>query len=183
MSTVTIPSLRPRRRRDAHRRQTSPSAVRRGGDAGIACEPVSPLNPLHHGGRVVFEVRFRSSMNGLGLELLRRQLAMTSHVEHKLPVDPNSPAHAQLDQSTSLLLEHGQDDDDWVLQARTWGEPSACTVHGWEVCVTQVAHQLDPGVAIPGRIPGEPSDTPQHPVGRAANRRTAAVRRRLAGLP
>ena len=173
---ATTPSTRPRRR-DTHRRDTPLPRP------ALEPRPIAPVNPHRHGGTVVFEVGFTSSMSGSNLELLRRQLGMTSHSEHKLPVDPNSPAVAQLEQDASLLLEHGPDEDHWVLQARTWGTPSARTVHDWHVRVAQVAHQLDPRVSIPDRMPIEPCAAPQRPVGRAANLRSAAVRRRLAGLP
>lgn len=174
MSTVAFP--RPRRSRDVHRRNRLISTPAR------ARQPIAPVNPRHHGGTVAFEVHFRSGMAGSDLELLRRQLGMTTHVEHKLPVDPNSPAVAQLDRDSSLLLEHGYGEDQWVLQARTWGTPSASTVHDWRVRVAEVARQLDRGVQLPERLPIEPDDTPQHPVGYAANHRLAPIRRRLAGL-
>lgn len=173
----TIASPRSQRRRDVHRRDGLIPAP------ALARQPIAPVNPHHHGGTVVFEVHFRSGMAGSDLELLRRQLDMTTHVEHKLPVDPNSPAFAQLDQDSSLLLEHGSREGQWVLQARTWGTPSASTVHDWQVRVAQVAHQIDRDVQLPDRLPVEPDDTPQRPVGRAANRRLAPIRRRLAGLP
>lgn len=176
MTTLTIPSRRSLHRGDAHRRRDPVPRLR------PAREPIDPVNPHRHGGEVVFEVRFRSSMNGSDLELLRRQLAMTTHVDHKLPVDPNSPAVAQLDQDSSLLLECGTAEDQWILQARTWGRPSACTVHDWLVRVTQVARQIDPRVEIPARLPLPAPATVQRPVGRAANRRLAAARRRLVGL-
>ncbi|MDE3133411.1 MAG: hypothetical protein KGL15_05040 [Acidobacteriota bacterium] len=111
------------------------------------------VNPQHRGGTVVFEIGLTSAMSGANLELLRRQLAMTTHVEHKLPVDPNSPGHARLDQDTSLLLERGPGQDRWVLQARTWGSPSARTVHDWQVRVAEAARRLDPQVARPERMP------------------------------
>lgn len=158
MTSVTIPALRSQHRRDPHRRSSVPSP-RPAHDTSMANESAIPVNPDRHGGTVVFEVRLRTSMTGRDLELLRRQLAMTTHVEHKLPVDPNSPAHAALDQSSSLLLEHGAAEDQWILQARTWGEPSPRTVHDWQVRVALVACQLDPSVAIPDRLPLAPSGT------------------------
>lgn len=182
MTSVTISSSRSQRRRDAHRRQAPVPASRLASDTCVRPDPASPVNPHQHGGAVVFEVRFRSSMTGRDLELLRHQLDMTTHVEHKLPVDPNSPAHAQLDQGSSLLLERGTAEDQWILQARTWSKPSARTVHDWHVRVALVAHQLDPVVVIPDRLAVAPSSIPQRPVGRAVNRRLAATRRRLVGL-
>ncbi|MGH2862520.1 MAG: hypothetical protein ACRDLT_13595 [Solirubrobacteraceae bacterium] len=145
--------------------------------------PITQVNPRHHGGTVAFEVWFRSDMSGSELELLRRQLAMTSHVEQKLPADPNSPAHAQLDRDSRLLLEHGSVDGQWVLQARTWGRPSERTVHEWRVRVAQVVHQLDAAVVLPEPMPAESYAVSMRPVGHATNTRWAAARRRLVGLP
>ena len=184
MTSVTIPSsARSQRRRGAHRQWVPAPGLRAARDISAPHPAADPVNPHHRGGTVVFEVRFRSSMTGRELELLRSQLDMTTHVEHKLPVDPNSPAHAQLDQGSSLLLERGAAEDQWVLQARSWSKPSARTVHDWHVRVALVAHQLDASVAIPDRLPVVPSNIAQRPVGRAANRRLAPARRRLVGLP
>lgn len=191
MTTATLPSSRSQRRRGVHRRPrltTAPPAAAPGTVVPLATEaraddPIVPVNPQHHGGTVVFEVPLTSAMGGSDLELLRRQLAITTHVDHKLPVDPNSPGHAQLDQDSSLLLERGVGSDRWVLQARTWGRPSPRTVHDWQVRVAQVARRLDPQVSVPGRMPPAPPATPLRPVGRAANARFAAARRRLTGLP
>lgn len=176
MRTITTHSTRSRRRRDFHSGRASlPTPVH-------APQPAAPVNPHNRGGWVAFEVRFSSAMCGADLELLRRQLGMTTHVDHKLPVDPNSPGVAQLDQDSSLLLEHGASEGEWVLQARTWGEPSARTVRAWRVRVVQVARQLDPEIVLPEGSPVEPSRAPLRPVGRATNRRLSAVRRRLTGL-
>jgi hypothetical protein len=191
MTTATLPRSRPQRRRDVHRRQPPASAAPATASASAlplpaelpGGEAMPPINPRHHGGTVVFEIGFDSGMTGSELELLRRQLAMTTHVEHKLSVDPNSPAHAQLDRESSLLLEPGLAPDRWVLQARTWGSPSPRTVHDWQVRVAQVAQRLDRKVAVPTSVPGAPYGGPLRPVGRAANRRFAAARRRLMGLP
>lgn len=183
MTSVTIPSSRLQRRRNAHRRRAPLPAPMSANHIAAPLDPANPVDPHRRGGAVVFEVCFRSSMTGRDLELLRSQLGMTTHVEHKLPVDPNSPAHAQLDQGSSLLLEPGTARDQWILQARTWLKPSARTVHDWQVQVALVAHQLDPAVVLPDRLPMASPATPQRPVGRAANRRLAAARRRLAGLP
>lgn len=121
-------------------------------------------------------------MSGSELELLRRQLGMTTHVDHKLPVDPNSPGHAQLDRDSSLLLERGLVDGQWVLQARTWGRPSKHTVHEWHVLAATVVRRLDPTVALPGPIPAESYAVSVRRVGHAADTRLAAARRRLVGL-
>ncbi len=179
MSTLTVPAWRPQPRRDVPPSLRS-EPLREPSAPPEAC---APGDPPRRGGAVLFEVRLRSSMSGSDLELLRRRLDMTTQVDHKLPVDPSSAGHAPLDQSTSLLLEAGAVEDEWILRARTWAHPSARTVHDWQVRVAQVAHLLDPGVAIPDRMPVEPSGPPQRPVGRVANRRLAASRRRLVGLP
>lgn len=172
MTTATRSPSPSQRRRAAHRRPSQ-----------TAAEAPSPAGTPRRGGTVVFEIPLTSAMHGSDLELLRRQLAMTTHVEHKLPVDPNSPGHAQLDQDSGLLLERGPGQDRWLLQARTWGRPSPRTVHDWQVRVAQVARRLDPQVAPPARLPREPAAVPVRPVGHALNGRLAAARRRLTGIP
>lgn len=176
MTTITIPSTRSQRRRDIHSGGAPLST------AVTASPLVAPVSPHQCGGTVAFEIRFESPMTGADLELLRRQLALTTHVEHKLPVDPSSPAVARLDHYSGLFLEHDRVKDRWVLQARTWCAPSAPTVHGWRVRVAQVVRQLDPTAELPERIPVVESRASARPVDRAANGQLAAVRRRLVGI-
>lgn len=175
MTTVSRPAGS-RRLRDAHSRHAPAPA------ATLDSEPATATNPHRRGGRVLFGIHFTSTMASADLELLRRQLDMTTHVEHKLPADPNSPAVARLDQYSGLFLERGDDDRHWLLQARTWGAPLAQTIHEWHVRAAQVVRQLDPAIALPERVPTTPLETPQRLVGPTANGRLTRLRRRLAGL-
>jgi hypothetical protein len=70
-----------------------------------------------------------------------------------------------------------------VLQARTWDEPAPQSVHEWHVLAAQAARQLDPRVTLPERLPDIQPETTDRPLGQAANKRLARLRRRLVGLP
>lgn len=177
MTTLARSRTRSQRRRDAHPRP-APTA-----SAPVSKAPVPAINPHDRGGRVLFEIHFTRSMTDADLDLLRRQLDMTLHTAHKLPVDPNSPGVTWLDRFSGLYLEHGAGQDRWVLQARTWGEPPAATVHDWHVCAAQTARLLDPRVRRVERWLHAEPDVAQRPVGGAQNRRVAGVRQRLVGLP
>ncbi|MDE3130314.1 MAG: hypothetical protein KGL16_04110, partial [Acidobacteriota bacterium] len=127
MSAISRHRRVQRRLRDAHRPGPSLRLVH-------VADPVEgPVNPGRRGGEVLFEVHFSCALGGEQLALLRSQLDMTTHVDHKLPADPNSPALARLDDASSLLLERLTGRDRWVLQARTWGAPDAGTIHAWHV--------------------------------------------------
>ena len=94
----------------------------------------------------------------------------------------DSSGLARLDHDSGLFLTRGEDEGDWTLEARTWGQPSAQSVHEWQVTAAVAAHRLDPKVILPERLTVSPAQIPDRPVGRAANKRLAQVRRRLAGV-
>lgn len=98
---------------------------------------------------MIFEVWFTSAMTDADLGLLRRRLDMTTHRDQKMRPDPNSPGVARLDHWSGLFLERGANGDQWVLQGRTWGTPSAAAIHGWHLCAAQTARALDPRVRLP----------------------------------
>lgn len=141
------------------------------------------VNPHHRGGRVLFEVPFASPMGDLDLARLRQVLDISTHTYPKMRPDPNSPGVARLDHHSGLFLEHGPGEDQWLLQARTWGRPAPRTVHEWHLLAVQAARQLDLQVTLPEREGGAPPAVAQRPVEAAANKRLARIRRRLAGLP
>lgn len=143
MQTIGRYRRAPRRLRDPHPSGPSLRLVH------SVRAPGKPVNPQRRGGEVLFEVHFRCAMGGDQLELLRRELNMTTHVDRKLPADPNSPAVARLDDASSLLLERAPGRDSWVLQARTWLAPSQETIRAWHLRAALVARQLDPQVALP----------------------------------
>ena len=130
---------------EAHRTSFTAATSPSEGSAGV--------NPHRRGGTVVFEIYFTSAMTGANVELLRRQLGMTTHLDRKLPVDPNSPGFARLDQDSGLFLEQAAGEGRWVLQARTWDAPPLLTIHEWHVRTAMVVRQLDPGIALPERAP------------------------------
>lgn len=139
-------------------------------------------NPQERGGQVLFELPFTSPMLDADLALLRRMLDISTHMYPKMRPDPNSPGTARLDDHSGLFLERGPGEDEWLLQARTWGRPSPRTIHEWHLAAAQAARQLDPRVRLPERAAQAQLATAEHPVG-AADTRLARIRRRLAGLP
>lgn len=136
-----------------------------------------------HGGKLLFEIPFTSVLTGTDMELLARRLDLASHADRKLPVNPNSPAVARLDGTSTLTLKRGEDEDRWLLEARSWGTPSTRAVHRWHVHVAVVAHQLDSSVQVPERIGPQTPEPPLRPVGKASSGRLSHLRRRLVGLP
>jgi hypothetical protein len=135
------------------------------------------------GGRVLFEIPFTSAMSDSNLALFGHVLDLWTQMYPKMRPDPNSPGVARLDHFSGLFLERGADEGQWVLQARTWGEPAPQSVHEWHVLAAQAARQLDPRVTLPERLPDSRPETTDRPLGQAANKRLARLRRHLVGLP
>ena len=152
-------------------------------DSSRAHAPASSRHPRERGGTVLFEVRFTSAMRDSDLAVLAHVLDLSRHMYPKMRPDPNSPGVARLDHFSGLFLERGAEQGQWVLEARTWGNPAPRTVHEWQVLAAQAARQLDPHVTLPERLPHSQLATPDRPLGRAATKRLAGFRRRLVGLP
>jgi hypothetical protein len=174
---------------------TPTAAGRPGRSADARSAPRPPIpdsSPTHvaapsgdfrgRGGRVLFEVPFTSAMRDSDLAVLAHVLDLSTHMYPKMRPDPNSPGVARLDHFSGLFLERGADEGQWLLEARTWGNPAPQNVHEWQVLATQAARQLDPRVTLPERLPDLQRATPDRPLGRAANGRLASFRRRLVGL-
>jgi hypothetical protein len=180
MAAIPTPTAAPRRRHsaDAPRAPRPPTA-----DASPAQAPAAGRQSHGRGGTVLFEVPFTSAMSDSDLAVLARLLDLSTHMYPKMRPDPNSPGVARLDHFSGVFLERGADDGQWVLEARTWGQPAPQSAHEWHVLVAQAARQLDPRVALPDRLPDSHRQTPDRPLGRAANRRFAGIRRRIVGLP
>ena len=179
MSATTIP-LPPRTDRPGPRRgplRTPPTAP-------ASRESASPSIPARHGrgGRVLFEVPFKSEMTDGELARLARAFDLSTHMYPKMRPDPTSPGVARLDHFSGLYLERGGAEGKWVLEARTWGQPAPESVHEWHLLATQAAHQLDASVEMPERLPAPPVHVADRPVGEVLNRRFAAFRRHLVGL-
>lgn len=152
-------------------------------DAAAAPGPVPYANPHRRGGKVMFQVPFRSAMSDADLAVLHHVLDLSTHMYPKMRPDPNSPGVARLDHFSGLFLERVADEGEWMLEGRTWGRPTPRTVHEWRLLAAQAARYLDPAVALPEPMPDTHPTTPDRPLGQAANKRLARLRCRLVGLP
>jgi len=131
---------------------------------------------------VLFVVPFTSEMTDADLARLARMFDLSTHMYPKQRPNPTSPGVARLDHFSGLYLERGDADGEWVLEGRTWGRPAAESVHEWHLLAAQGAHQLDPTVKMPERLPTPPIHIDERPVEEVQNRRFAAFRRHLVGL-
>ena len=68
------------------------------------------------------------------------------------------------------------------MQARTWGNPAAQSVHEWHLLAAQAARQLDARVTLPERLPDTHRQIADRPLAQAATKRLANIRRHLVGL-
>jgi hypothetical protein len=99
--------------------------------------------------RTLFSTPFTSSMTDADIARLQRELDLVTYLSPKPGVGGASPGVVPLDFWSGLFLEHGPGDGEWVLEARTWGDPPAPLVHEWHVRAALAARQLDPTVPIP----------------------------------
>ena len=134
------------------------------------------------GATTLFQVPFASAMSDPDIALLVRTLDLTTHMYPKLRRSPASPGAVRLDHYSGLFLEYGTAAGQWVLEARTWGHPAPENVHAWQVLAAGAARLLDPAVMFPDRLLAISPEYGTCPVGRAANKRLAGFRRRIAGL-
>jgi hypothetical protein len=178
MSAIAPPT--PRRSRSDHVPTARPLSAP---PAAAAPAPLPYANPPRRGGKVMFEVPFRSAMSHADLAVLHHVLDLSTHMYPKMRPDPNSPGVARLDHFSGLFLERGADEGHWMLEGRTWGKPEPRAVHEWHLLAAQAARQLDSAVELPEPMPDTHPTTPDRPLGQAANRRLARLRRRLVGLP
>jgi hypothetical protein len=116
------------------------------------------------------------------LALLHRELDLATYLTRKPGVSGASLGLVPLDSWSGLFLERGAEENQWVLEGRTWDQPPDSLVHEWHVRAALAAQELDPTVSVPPRSPAAPPDIPNRPLGRAANKRLARLRRRLLGL-
>jgi hypothetical protein len=135
------------------------------------------------GAVTLFEVPFKSAMGEGDLSRLARVSDLSMRMHPPAQARHESPGLARLDHSSGLFLTRGVNEGEWKLQGLTWGSPTAASVHGWHVLAADAAHRLDPTVALPERQPLTGRMIPDVPLGRAANKRFARLRRRLTGLP
>jgi hypothetical protein len=142
----------------------------------------TPRDPQERGGVVLFQVPFASAMGDSDLALLARTLDLVTHMQQKMHPDPNGPGVVRLDHFSGLFVKRGATDGEWVLEARTWGQPAPESVHEWNLVAAGAARQLDPAVTLPERLSASSPEIADRPLGRAANKRLARIRRRLVGV-
>lgn len=163
-----------------------PASERPPGPGPVGVSPgggaARPVTHASAGPRTIFSVPFRSEMGVAQSERLVRALQMTSCMHPKLYSSPARAGLLRLAQDSGLLLLAGDNEGEWRLEGRTWGEPQPELVHQWHVLAAQAARELDPGVRIPERTPRPPLE-PTFQVGRAANKPLARFVRRHLGLP
>jgi hypothetical protein len=136
--------------------------------------------PPRRGPTTLFQVPFASAMSDPDVALLARQLDLTTHMHPKLRRSPAGTV--RLDYYSGLFLERGAAEGEWLLEARTWGDPTPEKVHAWHVLAAGAARLLDPAVISPDRVTAVFVQYPMRPLGRAANKRLARTRRRILGL-
>lgn len=170
-----VPKRRPSSPKPAAREPTARTRLPR-------LAPKRPSTPHGRGGTSLFEVSFASVMGDPEIALLARALDLTTHMYPKMRPSPNSPGVARLDHYSGLFLERGVGEGRWVLEARTWGHPALENVHEWHLLAAGAARLLDPTVTFPKRQVAVSPQYPMRPLGRAANKRSARIGRRILGL-
>jgi hypothetical protein len=169
------------RPQNAPRRPGTGSSTQRRRSRDAKAPPVSGASG--RGGVTMFEVPFASSMTDGDLALLARVSDLSMRMHPKLSPRHESPGLGRLDHSSGLFLNRGEIEGEWTLEGRTWGHPDALSVHEWHVLAAGAAHRLDPTVSLPERLQSAGREIPDRPLGHAANKRLAGLRRRLVGLP
>lgn len=135
-----------------------------------------------HTARTLFSIPFKSPMTDQDLARLHASLDLATYIKAKPGVSGASPGVAPLDFWSGLFLQSGGQEDEWVFQARTWGNPPEEAVREWHVRAALAAHELDRSVPVPPREPAGVAESPAMPLGRAANKRLARLGRRLLHL-
>ena len=101
---------------------------------------------------VLFRIPFSADMTPRVTTLLSRELNMflTFDVKAPFPSANQGAGVARLDHFTGLYLFAGKAEDEWILECRTYGSPSAEVAHSFHVNAARVARLIDPSVEIPG---------------------------------
>jgi hypothetical protein len=121
-------------------------------------------------------------MSDPNVALLVRELDLRTDMHPKVRRSLAGLGTVRLDQSSGLFLERGAAEGQWLLEARTWGDPTPENVHAWHVLAAGAARLLDSAVISPDRLTAVSPEYPMRRVGRAANKRLARTRRRILGL-
>jgi len=118
--------------------------------------PPQPLSSHQPAPRytVLFRIPFRARMTPRVTSLLSRELGMflTFDVKAPFPSANQGAGVTRLDHFTGLYLFPGKTDEEWLLECRTYGSPSAEVAHAFHVNAARVARLIDPSVEIPGRL-------------------------------
>jgi hypothetical protein len=103
---------------------------------------------------VLFRIPFTAKMTPRVTSLLSGELNMflTFDVKAPFPSANQGAGVTRLDHFSGLYLLPGTEDDQWLLECRTFGSPSADEAHAWHVNAARVMRQIDPSVEIPGRL-------------------------------
>jgi len=144
-SPIAAPKHSPSRREPAARRKPTSRAR-----AAHVAAPTA--TPQRTGATTLFAVPFASAMSDADIALLACTLGLVTHMHPKLFNSPTSAGLVRLDFYSGLFLERGPAEGQWVLEGRTWGDPSPSIVHEWHLCAAAAAHRLDPAVAFPKRL-------------------------------
>lgn len=91
----------------------------------------------------LFEVPFHSRMDDADAAALGRALDVAIHLHPKLHDTPARPGVVRLNFDSGLFLQRGPREGEWALEARTWGHPSAGTVHAWHLLAAEAARHLE----------------------------------------
>lgn len=101
----------------------------------------------------LFTIPFRSKMTAVDTDRLRADLDLVTQLSPKPGASAVSPGLVRLDHWSGLFLERGEDEGDWILEARTWDRPPPSTVDDWQMRAALAARRLDPAVPIPQAPP------------------------------
>lgn len=172
--------------------QNTPSH-RGGGEAddptsGARAEPEPPPDaetsaaprPGHR--RTLFTIPFKSSMTDADVARLHTALDLVTYISPKPGVSGASAGVVPLDFWSGLFLGRGNGENEWLLEARTWGNPPESIVHEWHVRAALAARELDPTVQVPRPERVAAAQIPTTTVGRASNKRLSRFARRLLRL-
>jgi hypothetical protein len=140
------------------------------------------MSEANQGANTLFDVHFARAMTEENLAVLSSRLGLTTHVVPQADTSQGDVRFARLDNSSSLFLQAGSTEGTWILQGRTWGQPSSLNVHDWHVVTAYAAQLLDPSVRPPARQPIATSSAPLRFVSAGQNKRFSRLRRRLVGM-
>lgn len=127
------------------RPRTHPSRATQPTRAGVGNgTPRRPRAPRAGSATRLFRVPFRSAMTVEDADRLRQAIGMHVHLNRKHASVAPPLGVADLAPDSGLFLVRGEREDEWSLEGRTWGSPSADLVRAWELRATYAAQLIDP---------------------------------------